>query len=92
MRGRLPKAGQYEGDGAVKSFDLGFKPVMVLLVNTEDGDVLALHIDVMTADTAIDIAAAVASNANNAITLHSRGFSVGTDYSESAKTYFYVAF
>ena len=92
MRGRLPKTGTYVGDGAIQSFNIGFKPAMVLLANTEDGDVVALHIQGMTDDTAIDIAAAAAGNANNAITLTSNGFSVGTDYSEADKTYFYIAF
>jgi hypothetical protein len=92
MRGRLPKVGTYEGTGAALSFDIGFKPLAVLLTNTEDGDVMALHIQGMTADTAIDVAAAVAGNANNGITLTSNGFKVGTDYSESGKTFFYIAF
>lgn len=92
MRGRLPRTGLYTGDGAVQSFDIGFRPIMVLVVNITDGDVLAFHLDGMTDDTSIDVASAVAGNANNAITLSSKGFSVGTDYSENAKVFRYIAF
>ena len=92
MRGRLPRKGTIDGDGAVQSFNVGFRPVMVIVINVEDGDVVHLHIDGMTDGTSVDIGAAAAGNANNAITLTSLGFQVGTDISESGKTYHYVAF
>lgn len=89
--------GTYEGTGAVVNVVLGFKPDFVLLANTEDADVLALAFRGLTAaGAAIDVAAAVATNADNGLTLtyegaQGEGFSVGTDYSESGKTYGYLA-
>lgn len=89
--------GTYEGTGAAINIVLGFKPDMVLIANTEDADVLALAFRGLTAaGAAIDVAAAVAANADNGLTLtyegtDGEGFSVGTDYSEAGKTYGYLA-
>lgn len=91
-RGRMPKSGKYVGTGAVINIDVGFRPVKVEVVNDTDGDVMAFVIDGMAADKAIDIAAAVANNASGGLTITPRGFSVGADYSESGKTFFYIAY
>ncbi len=89
--------GTYEGTGAAIDIVLGFKPDFVLIANTEDADVLALAFRGLTAEgAAIDVAAAVAGNADNGLTLTleaatGEGFRVGTDYSEAGKTYGYLA-
>ncbi len=92
MRGRLPAAGSYTGTAAVLEVKCGFRPKAVLLLNSTDGDVVAIHIDGMTADTDILISTASVGNAADGITLTPTGFKVGTDYSESAKVFFYIAF
>lgn len=98
MKGHM-KFGTYTGDGAVKNIELGFVPNFVILANITDGTPMAFWWLGMTADTALDVAAAVASNANNAVSSYDgaagsvgKGFSVGTDYSVSAKVYRYAAF
>jgi hypothetical protein len=92
------KTGTYTGTGAVINLALGFIPDFFVTVNITDGTPLGMWFTGMTADTGIDIAAAVASNANNAFTTYtgavgsaSTGISIGTDYSTSAKVYRYVA-
>lgn len=91
------KVDTYEGTGAAIDVSLGFVPDFVAVVNTEDGDNIGLWFDGMAAGTAIDIAAAVAANAADGFTryvgdaTHAPGFTVGTDYSENAKTYYYIA-
>lgn len=89
--------GTYDGTGAARNIVLGFKPDFLLIANTEDSDVLALAFrGIMAEGSAIDVAAAVAANADNGLTLTyegatGEGFTVGTDYSENGKTYGYVA-
>lgn len=92
------KTGSYTGTGAAINIELGFVPEAVLLWNLTDGDLVALWSDDMADDTGIDIAAAAAANAADGITpyqptdLSSKyGFTVGTDYSESAKVFTYIA-
>lgn len=91
------KAGSYTGTGAVINVSVGFEPDFVLLFNATDGDVAAIWFNGMAAGTAGDIAAAVATNAADGITLYTGsttaapGFTVGTDYSESAKVFYYIA-
>lgn len=91
------KAGSYTGNGAAQNISIGFQPDFVLLVNATDGDIVALWFNGMAAGTAVDIAAAAAANADNGITLFTGsttagdGFTVGTDYSESAKVFYYLA-
>lgn len=86
------KTSTYTGTGAAVSVSLGFKPAFVLVWNETDGDVLFLHIDGMTAGSAISIDTEVAAEATNYVTLSSSGFSVGTGMSESAKVFRYLAF
>lgn len=92
------KIGTYDGTGAAIDLPLGFVPDLFIVVNTEDGDVIGLSFPgIMAAGTAIDIAAAVAPNADNGFTaLDSdtvgQGITIGTDYSENGKTYGYAAF
>lgn len=84
--------GSYEGTGAAVSVTLGFKPVLVIVWNEEDGDELFLHIQGMTDAHAIKSAAAVSALTSNGITLSSTGFTAGTNLSESGKTHRYIAF
>ena len=89
--------GTYTGTGAVVNVVLGFKPDFLLIVNITDGDIVHMGFRGLTAAGAsVDIAAAVAANAADALTLTyegttGEGFSVGTDASESAKVYGYLA-
>jgi hypothetical protein len=87
------KTGTYTGTGAAQTITTGFRPKCVLMFNQTDGDTLSGHIDGMTDATAFTSAAAVAAAAN-AVTLTSRGFTLGTDASvnENAKVFVYVAF
>lgn len=97
MKGHI-KIGAYTGNGAAQNIELGFQPEFVQIVNVTDGDNIALWFDEMAAGSAIDISAAVAANAADGISSFagttgelSPGFSVGTDYSENAKVYWYIA-
>lgn len=89
--------GTYTGNGAAQNIALGFKPDFVLVANITDSDVFAFAFrGLTTAGAAHDVAAAVAANADNGLTLtyagtSGEGFTVGTDYSENAKVYGYLA-
>lgn len=91
------RIGSYVGTAAAKTIELGFIPDCVVVVNATDGDNIGLWFDGFAAGTAIDIAAAVAANAADGITryagdaTHREGFIVGTDYSETGDTYYYIA-
>jgi hypothetical protein len=90
--------GTYTGAGAAKNIELGFSPDFVILFNVTDGTPVALWGAGMAAGTAIDIAAASASNPDNGISAyagdatHAPGFTAGTDYAANAKVYHYFAF
>lgn len=97
MKGQI-KTGTYTGTGAAINVELGFSPDFVMLWNVTDGDLMGLWSSDMDDGTAIDIAAAVAGNAANGISAYAgasattgKGFTVGTDFSESAKVFAYVA-
>lgn len=89
--------GTYTGTGAAVNVVLGFKPDFVLVANVTDGDILATAWRGLTAAGAgIDVAAAVAANADNDLTLtyegtSGEGFTAGTDISENGKVYGYLA-
>lgn len=89
--------GTYTGTGAAINVVLGFKPDFVLVTNVTDGDIIATAFrGLNAAGGATEIAAAVVTNADNGLTLTyegttGEGFTVGTDYSESAKVYGYLA-
>jgi hypothetical protein len=89
------KVGTYTGTGAALNVVLGFVPDFLFIVNVTDGDLVGMWFDGMAAGTGVDIAAAVASNAADGVTRlvgdDGEGFTVGTDYSESAKVYRYFA-
>ena len=92
------KTGTYTGDGFAQSIELGFVPSFVMVINYTDGTPIGIWSEDMTDDTAVDIAAAAASNEADGITPYSgaaasasAGFTVGTDYSTNAKVYVYVA-
>lgn len=86
----------YTGTGSAINVAIGFVPDYVRIINITDSDVTAEWFAGMTDGIAVDTAAAVAANADNGISkLESTslgfGFIVGTDYSESAKVYRYIA-
>ena len=88
--------GSYTGTGSAINVPIGWVPDFVMIVNVTDGDIIWTWFSGQAAGTSVDIAAAVAANANNAITaLESTtacyGFTAGTDFSESGKVYGYVA-
>lgn len=92
------KTGTYTGTGSAITMQLGFIPNHIEIVNFTDGDIYHMWFDGMTADTTVDIAAAVVSNAAGGITRYtgtvganSAGLTLGTDLSESAKVYYYKA-
>lgn len=92
------KAGTYTGTGSAITLQLGFIPDYFQVVNYTDGDIMHMWSDGMTADTTVDIAAAVVSNAAGGITRYtgtiaanSAGLTLGTDLSENAKVYYYMA-
>ena len=97
MKGQI-KVGTYTGTGAAINVELGFSPDCVITINYTDGTPIGIWTSDMTADTAVDIAAAAASNAANGISAYAgasattgKGFTAGTDYSTSAKVYTYIA-
>ncbi|MGH6783601.1 MAG: hypothetical protein ACREBP_03155 [Sphingomicrobium sp.] len=89
--------GTYTGTGAALSVVLGFKPDFLLIVNVTDGDIVHIGFRGLTAPGAsVDIGAAVVANPDNALTMtfegtNGEGFTVGTDASEIAKVYGYLA-
>lgn len=94
------RTGTYEGTGAVVNVSIGWVPSFVLLANVEDGDNFAFGFPGAMADgTDINVitTAGPVLNAANGISDYAGsdsaapGFSVGTDHSESGKTYRYVA-
>jgi hypothetical protein len=93
------KIGTYTGTGAVVTVALGFVPDYIQIINATDGDIASIFFNGMTADTSFDIGAAAITNAADGITVYAgdtatdavAGFQVGTDMSESAKVYYYVA-
>lgn len=91
------KVGTYTGDGAVQNISIGFVPAAVIIINVTDGDYIGLWFNGMTDDTSVDIAAAVVANAADGIsgyagsTTAGPGFTVGTDFSENAKVFRYIA-
>lgn len=97
MKGHV-KIGTYTGTGAAQNIELGFSPDYVEIVNQTDGDTIGKWFKGMTDGSAIDIQAAVAANAADGVSEYagttgatSPGFTVGTDYSENAKVYRYIA-
>lgn len=92
------KVGSYTGTGAAINVAIGFVPDAVVLWNRTDGTPVALWTSNMTDGTAIDIAAAAATNAAGGISEYAgaagttgAGFTAGVDYSTSAKVYDYIA-
>jgi hypothetical protein len=87
-------AGTYTGTGAAQTVTLGYEPKGLIIINVTDGDSVFFHFDGMTDATGVSIGAAAATVASQAVTLTSRGFTLGTDSSvnESAKVFRYLAF
>jgi len=97
MKGQI-KIGTYTGTGAAIVLELGFAPDYFKSTNITDGDILHEWYLGMAADTTVDTAAAVVTNAADGVTayagtggLTSVGLTLGTDLSESAKVYYYIA-
>ncbi len=92
------KVGTYTGTGAALNVSLGFIPDAVFIVNRTDADIIGIWFRGDTDGTAVDIAAAVANNAADGVSDYAGsdsaapGFTVGTDFSENAKVYKYIAF
>lgn len=93
------KTSSYTGTGAAINVETGFTVNFLIVFNRTDGDIVGLWTPGVGADKAIDIAAAAAANAADGFTAYagstgsaSVGFTAGTDYSESAKVYDYIAF
>jgi hypothetical protein len=84
--------GTYTGTTAAVSVTLGFKPVCVIVFNETDGDKMWLHIQGQAAGSAYTIDTEVALEVTNSVTLSTTGFTAGTDMSESAKVFRYIAF
>lgn len=91
------KSGSVVGTGAAINVELGFIPDHVRVVNVTDGDRIDEWFYGMTDGTAVTITTAVATTASNGISgyvgdsTHSKGFTIGSGVSESAKTLFYIA-
>ena len=90
------KVGSYTGTGAAIKIQCGFVPDFVQVYNATDGDIIGTWFAGMTDGTSLDIAAAAAPNADNGISALNNsadgfGFIAGTDFSESAKVFRYVA-
>lgn len=87
----------FTGTGAAINVSCGFIPDYVRILNVTDGDITHEWFRGMTDGTGVDTALAVAGNADNDISeyagdsTHSPGFTVGTDASENAKVYRYIA-
>ena len=101
MRGRLPKTGQYTGDGSnAVSVDLGFEAMMVLVYNETDGDVLALGVNGIADGKGLKIVDSGSGTtdlsfmSSNGITIGKQGFKIGTDANliENAKVFRWIAF
>lgn len=91
------KHGSFEGTGAALDVSLGFDPVCVILINSEDGDMVGFYIKGMSGSVDIDAAAGPLTDAGGIAAYagdgsNARGFSVDAGNSESGKTYHYVAF
>jgi hypothetical protein len=92
------KVGTWTGTGSAITLQLGFVPDFFMAFNVTDGDYATFWFNGMSAGTSIDIAAAVASNAADGVTVYdgtaggnAAGLTLGTDLSESAKVYRYIA-
>jgi hypothetical protein len=91
------KVGTYTGTGAAINIPIGWVPDFLIVFNYTDGDIVGLWANGMAAGTSLDIAAAAASNADNAVTAYAgstsvaAGVTVGTDWSENAKVMYYLA-
>jgi len=87
------KSGTYTGDGTSQTITLGFKPMLVIVYNETEGDVVSIKYGESAANTHIAISTATAAVSSGGMLFTSTGFKVGTDSSasESAKTFRYVA-
>ncbi len=92
------KAGTYTGTGSAINLQLGFAPDFFIAWNATDGDIVHLWALGMGAGTTVDIAAAAVSNAADGVTAYAgtrggnaAGLTLGTDLSENAKVYYYIA-
>jgi hypothetical protein len=87
---------RYTGNGAAQNIVIGFKPDYVRVVNITDGDITHEWFRGVSAEgSSVDTGAAVVGNADNGISSFAgttgEGFTIGTDLSENAKVYGYLA-
>lgn len=87
------KSGTYTGDGTSQTVTLGFKPMLVIVYNETDGDVVSIKYGESAAGTHIAIGTAAAAVASGGLLFTATGFKVGTDTStsENAKVFRYIA-
>lgn len=92
------KVGTVTGTGAAINIQLGWVPDYVKVINYTDGDTIHEWFNGMTAGHAIKTDTAVAKITANGITAYegtaaanSKGFTIGTDVSESADVLYYFA-
>lgn len=92
------RIGTFTGTGAVINVSIGWIPDYVRIINVTDRDITHEWFRTIMADgTSVDTAAAVATNTADGVSAYAgttalaAGFTVGTDISESAKVYGYVA-
>jgi len=88
--------GTFTGNGAAQNIVIGFIPDFLLITNVTDRDIIGTRFRTIVPNgESIDIAAAVATNAADGLSDYDgadgQGFTVGTDFSEAAKVYGYVA-
>lgn len=88
------QTGTYTGTGAAQSVTLGYRPMLLIIFNETDGDVINFKLGAQAGDDHVSIGTATALVSSGGITLSNTGFSVGTDnsVSENAKVFRYVAF
>ncbi len=86
------KSGTYTGDATSQTITVGFKPMLVVVFNETDGDVVSIKYGESAASTHIKIDSAVAQVGSNGLLLTATGFKTGTDTStaENAKVFRYL--
>ena len=84
-------SGQYTGTGSAVNIVLGFKPRRVEIFNVTDGDAYFLQFEGMDDGDSISIVGAVSQIADNGIKLVNNGFVAGSDCSENAKVFKFLA-
>ena len=91
------KVGSTTGTASAINIELGWTPDFVAVFNVTDADQIDFWLTGMSAGTAIQVNTAVATRGSNGISTYagssttSKGFTIGSGISESAKTLVYIA-